>query len=209
MMDRSYRIDVDFDLAKIKAQFRRIFELALSFLKTRHNKIHTFIVYQYALVLLEEEPGAPEIVIPASILHDVGWSSVPEEKQIEAFGPDVGKAELQRRHEVEGAAIAQRLLNGLGYDPQLVSKIVAIVEGHDTTPGATSIEDAITKDADKLWRFSEHGFHIDGQRFNVEPLPWIRFLFGKIDEWFLTKTGREIATYEAQKREKKIREEQR
>lgn len=208
-MDRSYRIDVDFDLAKIQAQFRRIFELALSFLNTRHNKIHTFIVYQYALVLLEEELGAPEIVIPASILHDVGWSSVPEEKQLEAFGPDVGEVELQRKHEIEGAAIAQRLLKGLGYDPQGVSKIVAIVEGHDTIPGATSIEDAITKDADKLWRFSERGFDIDCQRFNVEPLPWIRFLFGKIDEWFLTKTGREIATCEAQKREKEIREEQR
>ena len=208
-MDRSYRIDVDFDLAKIKARFRRIFELALPFLNTRHNKIHTFIVYQYALVLLEEEPGAPGIVIPASILHDVGWSSVPEEKQLEAFGPDVGEAELQRKHEVEGAAIAQRLLKGLGYDPQVVSKIVAIIEGHDTIPGATSVEDAITKDADKFWRFSEHGFHIDVQRFNIDPLPWIKFLFGKIDEWFLTETGREIATYEAQKREKKIREEHR
>ena len=52
---RDYVIDTSFDLKKIAPEFRKIFELSLPFLKTRHNEVHTFIVYQYALLLLEKE----------------------------------------------------------------------------------------------------------------------------------------------------------
>ena len=201
---KDYIVDTDFDLKKIKPEFRKIFELSLPFLNTRHNEAHTFIVYQYALLLLEEEPGAPEVVIPACILHDVGWSAIPEEKQLEAFGPVITEHKLRRKHEVEGAAIASKILKDLAYDPGLVPRIVAIVNGHDTTRGANSLEDAITKDADKLFRFSSLGFRIDTDRFNVEPFHWIRALGEKVEEWFLTKTGKEMARHEADMREKEI-----
>jgi len=201
---RDYLIDPDFHLKKIKPKFRKMFELALPFLNTRHNEVHTFIVYQYALLLLEEEPGAPEVAIPAAILHDVGWSSVPEERQLDAFGPNMTDQKLRRKHEVEGAAIAREILVQSGYDPEFIPEIVAIVGGHDTTPGANSLEDAITKDADKLFRFSNAGFTIDRQRFNDEPLSSVQFLVERIDQWFLTKTGKEIARHEAHMREKEI-----
>ena len=203
-MAKDYQIDAVFHLRKIKPTVRKIFELAIPFLQTRQNEIHTYIVYQYALLLLEDEPGMPEIVVPAAILHDVGWSCIPEEEQHTAFGPVVRNKKLQRRHEVEGATIAMEILDSVRYDYQLIQKIVGIIDGHDTINEARSINDAITKDADKLCRFSGVGFHIDYQRFNKEPLPYIRFLFEKIDEWFLTRTGREIAMYEGRMREKEI-----
>ncbi|TET90842.1 MAG: HD domain-containing protein [Desulfobacteraceae bacterium] len=203
-MVQDYLIDADFHVKKIIPKFRKIFELAIPFLKTRQNEIHTFIVYQYALLLFEKEHGIPEVVIPAAILHDVGWSCIPEEEQLTAFGPEVKNKQLQRRHEVEGATIAQEIMNRVDYDHQLIQKITEIIDGHDTTNKARSINDAITKDADKLCRFSGAGFHIDYQRFNKEPLPYIRFLFEKIDEWFLTNTGKKIAMYQARKREKEI-----
>lgn len=203
-MAKDYQIDAVFHLRKIKPTFRKIFELAIPFLQTRQNEIHTYIVYQYALLLLEDEPGMPEIVVPAAILHDVGWSCIPEEEQHTAFGPVVTNKKLQRRHEVEGATIAQEIMNRTDYDHQLIQKITEIIDGHDTTNKARSINDAITKDADKLCRFSGAGFHIDYQRFNKEQVSHLKFLLEKIDEWFLTRTGREIAMYEGRMREKEI-----
>jgi len=203
-MAKDYQIDAVFHLRKIKPTFRKIFELAIPFLQTRQNEIHTYIVYQYALLLLEDEPGMPEIVVPAAILHDVGWSCIPEEEQHAAFGPVVINKKLQRTHEVEGATIAQEIMNRVDYDHQLIQKITEIIDGHDTTNKARSINDAITKDADKLCRFSGAGFHIDYQRFNKEQLVHLKFLLEKIDEWFLTRTGREIAMYEGRMREKEI-----
>jgi HD superfamily phosphodiesterase len=207
-MANNYLIDKNFRLEKIKPQFREIFKLVAPFLKTRHNDIHTYIVYQYALLLLEKEPGNPEVVIPACILHDAGWSCIPEDKQLTAFGPVIGDRELRKKHEGAGVAIAQRILNAAGYDPRLIQKISEIIEGHDTTEEARSVDDAITKDADKLFRISSIGFCIDLQRFNLESLPYIRYLHEKIDEWFLTPTGKEIAVYEALMREKEIMERQ-
>jgi HD superfamily phosphodiesterase len=203
-MVEDYQIDAVFHLRKIKPTFRKIFELAMPFLQTRQNEIHTYIAYQYALLLLEDEPGMPEIVIPAAILHDVGWSCIPEEEQHTAFGPVVKNKKLQRRHEVEGAAIAMGILNRVDYNPQFSQKIAGIIDGHDTTNKARSIDDAITKDADKLCRFSGIGFHIDYQRFNKEQVSHLKFLLEKIDEWFLTNTGREIAIYEGRMREKEV-----
>ena len=87
-MALKYSIDEIFGLEKIEVPYQRIFELAVPFLNTRHNLLHTFIVYQYALLLLEKEPGSREVVIPACILHDIGWSSIPKDKQITAYGPN-------------------------------------------------------------------------------------------------------------------------
>ena len=70
-------IDTEFHLEKIDPAVREIFKSALPFLETRENKIHTFIVYQYAQALLKQESGTAEVVLPACILHDVGWSAVP------------------------------------------------------------------------------------------------------------------------------------
>ncbi|MFC1534371.1 HD domain-containing protein [Thermodesulfobacteriota bacterium] len=200
----NYQIDKIFIPEKIKPQFRKIFDLVVPFLKTRQNDIHTYIVYQYALILIEKEPGDPEVVIPACILHDAGWSCIPEDKQLTAFGSMMKDGKLRRKHELEGVVIAERILNTVGYDPRLIQRISAIIDGHDSTEEARSIDDAITKDADKLFRISNIGFSIDSKRFNADPLPRIRYLNKKIHEWFLTPTGKEMALHEAHNREKEI-----
>jgi hypothetical protein len=56
-MSLTYSIDENFDLAKIEPRFQNIFELAIPFLQTRLNLPHTYIVYQYAQLLLKEEGG--------------------------------------------------------------------------------------------------------------------------------------------------------
>ena len=204
----TYSIDENFDLRKIEADYQRIFELAIPFLKTRLNLPHTYIVYQYATLLLEQEPGSREIIIPACILHDVGWSCIPEAQQLRAFGPNITDPEARRRHEVEGSLIARWILSQLGYNGTSVERIVAIIDGHDTTTHARSPEDAVTKDADKLFRLCAAGFRIDCERFQVYPHEYWPNLLKRSSNWFLTSTGRELAAYEARCREQEFQEKQ-
>ena len=205
-MSLTYSIDENFSLAKIETRFQKMFELALPFLQTRLNLPHTYIVYQYAQLLLKEESGSRRIVLPACILHDVGWSTIPEDKQLTAFGPRMEDEALRRKHEVEGMAIADRILRNLAYDEALIPEIIKIVDGHDTTTKARSPEDAITKDADKLFRISPFGFRADCARFQADPRDHCRFLLKITDQWFLTPTGRELAAHEASGRDRELRE---
>jgi HD superfamily phosphodiesterase len=205
-MERTYLIDEIFELQKIDSRYQRIFELAIPFLKTRLNLPHTYIVYQYAQLLLKEERGSREITVPACILHDVGWSAIPEDQQLRAFGPAIKDPDARRKHEVEGVSIARQILGQVGYNGSLVQKIVEIIDGHDTTTNARSLEDAITKDSDKLFRLSAYGFRIDCERFQVDPLNYWPLLLKRSSEWFLTTTGKELAAHEASDRDREIRE---
>ena len=203
-MALTYSIDEIFELQKIETPFRGIFESAIPFLNTRHNLVHTFIVYQYALLLLEREPGSREVALPACILHDVGWSTIPEDKQLTAFGPNGKDTVLRKKHEVEGAAIANQILRKLGYDKSLIPDILKIIDGHDTTREARSSEDAITKDSDKLFRLSALGYRIDAERFQENLQNRARYLREKMDVWFLTRTGKELARHELEMRAREI-----
>jgi HD superfamily phosphodiesterase len=207
-MPLTYSIDEIFDLGKIDAPYQPIFELAMPFLNTRHNLVHTFVVYQYALLLLETEPGSRDVVLPACILHDVGWSSIPEDKQLTAFGPNGKDMVLRRKHEVEGTVIANQILRKFGYDEALIPEILKIIDGHDTIREKRSSEDAITKDSDKLFRLSALGFRIDAERFQEDSANRVPYLLEKIDLWFLTQAGRELASHELQMRAREIQETQ-
>jgi len=207
-MSLTYSIDENFDLAKIEAQFQEMFKLAIPFLKPRLNLPHTYIVYQYAQLLLKKEGGSREIILPACILHDVGWSSIPEDRQLMAFGPKMKDEALRRKHEVEGAVIANQILRKLGYDEALIPEILKIIDGHDTIREKRSSEDAITKDSDKLFRLSALGFRIDAERFQEDSANRVPYLLEKIDLWFLTQTGRELAIHELQMRAREIQETQ-
>jgi HD superfamily phosphodiesterase len=202
-----YSIDEIFDLEKIEASYQRIFELAIPFLKTRLNLPHTFIVYQYARLLHESEGGSREIVIPASILHDVGWSTIPEDQQLRAFGPNAKDLEAKRKHEMEGVLIATQILRQLGYNGSSIQRITEIIDGHDTTSDARSLEDAITKDADKLFRLSAYGYRVDCERFRADPQEYWPYLLKRSNNWFLTPTGKELAAHEARERDREYREQ--
>jgi HD superfamily phosphodiesterase len=180
----------------IKPIYQKIFERAEPFLRTRKNLIHTKIALRYAVKLLKSEKGDEAVVIPAIILHDVGWSVVPENLHLTAFGPNRTNPELTKVHEVEGAKIARSILEGLGYPSEKVKEICRIVQGHDSRKKPISTSDRIVKDADKLTRYSRKGMTIDLNRFHIPRQEYLVFLEAIIDHWFLTATGKEIAKKE-------------
>ncbi len=137
---------------------QRIWQLALPHLNVRDNDVHTIYAYGIARALTQLHPQAdPEVVLPAVILHDTGWSCVPEDEILEAIAPDGGRPDLVLLHEKEGARIAAKVLAEVGYDPDKIEEILAIIDGHDSRKTAMSLNDALMKDADKLWRLTPHG----------------------------------------------------
>lgn len=180
----------------------KIFDLARPFLDTRANEEHTRISFDYAVCLLREEGGDPEVVLPAIILHDVGWKSIPEELHLTAFGPFQKDADLNKVHEQEGARIAGEILAGVGYPQHLIEEITAIIAEHDSRKEPLSPNDAIVKDADKLWRYSAHGVLTNATRFGMTVPQYLDRLRSKMDEWLLTAAGKRLALEELLLRER-------
>jgi len=180
--------------------YDHIYDRARPFLDIRDNDIHTRVAYSFALRLLREEPGDESVVLPAIILHDVGWKSLPGELHLKAFGPGSIDTTLNRVHEVEGAKLARQILEDLNYDKNLTEEIVSIIEAHDSRKHPLSINDAIVKDSDKLWRLSAEALEIDPRRFNIKPEVHTTWLGQQIDTWFLTNTARRIAIEENRQR---------
>jgi HD domain len=173
-----------------------IWQAAKPFLDVRSNDEHT--LYSYALLkkLLEIMPpstrGNADVVLPAILLHDTGWKMIPQDKILHAFGPKNKYPELTRQHELEGVAIAQNILRGLNYDPDLIKKITDIIDGHDTTKHARSVDDTLLKEADKLWRYTPHGIKTIQGWFQIPVSEVLEILENYVLPTFLTDFGRNM-----------------
>ena len=187
---------------QMKPDCQKIYQLAKPYLSTRHNDVHTEISIQFAYKLLAVEGGNEAIVLPAVILHDVGWKKVPEELHLKAFGPNANSPEFNRLHEVEGVKIARNILKRVNYAEEKISEIIEIIDGHDSRQEAMSRNDRIAKDADKLWRYSKEGFKIDIERFEESYAQGLNRLRRNLHRWFFTETGKKLANEELLEREK-------
>lgn len=173
---------------------RAIFSRALPYLDVRSNDEHTAYAYFIARALLKWHPQAREdIVLPAMLLHDVGWKTVPENQILFAIGPGAKFPELVRQHEVEGARIARELLGQAGLSELPADAIAAIIDGHDTRKFAISLEDSLVKDADKLWRFTPHGFARIQNWFGYSQAEAAAMLRSFVVPTLLTDTGHRMA----------------
>jgi HD superfamily phosphodiesterase len=178
----------------MKEIFEEIWQLALPYLDTRMNVLHTKIAMAFAFKLVEKEGGDEDIVIPAIILHDVGWKEIPESLHLQFFGPHRVSSNSYRKHEVASAKIARGILEKAKYDGESVEEIIEIIDGHDSRAEALSLNDSIVKDADKLWRYSGEGFHTDIKRFGETVSERLDDLRTHIDRWFFTPSARQFAT---------------
>jgi HD domain len=163
-------------------------------LDVRSNDEHTLISYRLAQALLRLHPDADDrVVLPAVLLHDVGWKMFPEEKLALAVGPNAKYPELQRAHEIEGARIARDILADLAIAGIDAERVIEIIDGHDTRKQALSLEDALMKDADKLWRFTGHGVATIGTWFGMAVPETYAMLEDFVLPTMLTESGRAAA----------------
>ncbi len=139
--------------------------------RTRANDIHLPIVTAYAARLCDAYPQADrELVLVATVLHDTGWAHVDESRIIsEGFQGDWRKAAIRYEHEAEGCQVARRVLPDLGYGGEFIDRVCEIIDGHDTRPVAFSLEDALVRDSDRLWRFDRAGIAMSTSWFGMDP----------------------------------------
>ena len=167
---------------------------ARAYWNTRFNDIHVPLAYLHARTLLLAHPAADaNIVIPAIFLHDIGWTCIPEDQHGRAFAPEAIDEAVLRRHELEGARIANEILLAVGYNPQQRETIVRIIDGHDSRRESLSLEDSIVKDADKVWRYTPVGIEFHWRQFH-RPLPeHVAWLGSQVERWFFTARGKRMA----------------
>ena len=147
--------------ALLRPKDEPLWQAAKPYLDVRNNDEHTLVAYAVARQLLSMIPDAnPDVVLPAVILHDVGWKRIPAHLLLEAIGKAPSRPDLVRQHEVEGVEIAREILTAQRPADVPTDQVLAIIDGHDTDKTARSVNDAVMKDADKLWRITPHGSRI-------------------------------------------------
>jgi len=147
---------------------------------------HTFDALEILLDFLERNRDLnPDILIPAMIFHDSGWSQVPKNILSSSYG-DVSAANKGKLlHQEKGAEIAREILEKHNYDPEKIAEISFIVSIHDKSIEYRKHKNAlVVAEIDKLvrympylfWKLIEEGT----QTFNER----IQFLDKGINSWF-------------------------
>lgn len=167
---------------------------ARPYLDVRNNDEHTLVAYAVAQMLLKELPEAKaSTVLPAILLHDVGWKRVPQELLLDAIGKTPKRPDLVRDHELHGVDIARVILQRHRPEGVDIEAVLAIIDGHDTTKHAKSLEDAVVKDADKGWRTTPHGMAIIRGWYGWSVAEYIDMVTEVSNPRLLTAPGRAMA----------------
>jgi len=166
--------------------------------RARRNDIHLPMSLAFAERLCDAHPDADRLLVRvATLLHDTGWARVDETRIIpEGFGPDWRSSGIRFEHERQGCLVASEVLPPLGYDQAFLDAVCAIIDGHDTRPVAYSIEDALMRDADRLWRFTHTGVAICSPWFSMTPAQYTDRLEAKVLPELLTEAGARMARAE-------------
>lgn len=140
--------------AEMSNQYWTIWEKALSYQDKRDDLGQGEIVTLFACKLMEHIGGGDkEVVIPAAILHDIGWDVDPEEFRA-ALGTD-NEAILRLGHEALGVKRAIEILRQVNWPVEYVKEIIDIIFDHDSRRRSSfRLNESIVRDSDILWRFT-------------------------------------------------------
>ena len=147
----------------MKEIFNRIWELALPYQDKREDAGHAAVTLKFAQDLVELEKGDEDVIIPAIILHDVGWGQLDRDRRMLMFTHDIKDVKEEERHKIleehqkESVKLAAEILRQVNYPDELTKEILEIISQHDTRKGFISKNEGLVRDADKLWRSSREG----------------------------------------------------
>lgn len=182
-------------------KYNKIWELATPYLKRGLMKdfvIHTQGVVKAMELILQGEGGDPRIMIPAAILHDVGFSRVEPELQTNT---DLEKKrEAQRQHLAFAKDIIEEILKKAGYSTEEIGKAVEIVQAHKFQDPEDS-EKRMLIDADNLSDTFKEQFESDVRAYNSTPAKVYEF---RTYNTYYTKTAQSVAGKEMADRKRDI-----
>ena len=122
----------------------RLLNKMIEYFNADPKRIQHFIkVYAFAKMIGEEE-GLDEktryILETAAIVHDIGIKPAEEK-----YGDCNGKLQ-----EKEGPAVVRKLLNDLGYEPEVIERVSYLVGHHHTYTNVEGMDYQILLEADYL-----------------------------------------------------------
>ena len=174
---------------------------AFPYLKKGERKnfvIHTKGVIQAMELLLLQEKGNKDILIPAAILHDIGWYSVPVYLQKSKEAKKQKKAlEL---HIKNAPPIIKKILKKAGYEEIKIKKIINIVTAHKFK-NPKKLDKQLLIDADTLSDIFKEQFYEDYKNYKTSPEDNLNF---RKNNNFYTKTAKGIFNKELKKRKEEI-----
>lgn len=167
---------------------------ARPYLDVRNNDEHTIVAYGLARALIAQTPGADDsVILPAVVLHDVGWKMIPQELLLLAIGRRPTRPDLVRDHEVHGVRIAREILERHRPEGVDIEAVLQIIDGHDTVKEAKNLNDAVMKDADKGWRTTPHGMRTIAGWYGVPVTEVLHMLRERSNPLMLTPAGKALA----------------
>ena len=189
----------------MKEIFNQIWDIALPYQDQRDDTGHAETSLKYAQELVEKENGNEDVVIPAIILHDIGWSQLIKGRRILVFARgarEEDKQEVQLEHQNESVKLASDVLRKVNYPEDLTREILEIISQHDTRKGFISKNEGLVRDADKLWRTSREGVAAANSRSVSHDIPDWKKLEENMNkpDYFFSETARKMAFKELELR---------
>jgi len=182
--------------------FEKIWQLAIPYLKKGIKKdfiVHTKGVIRSMRCLLEREEGDKSILIPAAILHDVGWSKVPLNMQ--KSDEELDRVEALRLHIKHASSIIKEILLKVGYDEIQIEKVINIVAAHKFQD-PKELSKQLLIDADTMSDAFKQQFYSDVRSYKTTPEELYEF---RKKNDFYTQTARKIFDEELEKRRKEFK----
>jgi HD superfamily phosphodiesterase len=185
----------------MKKRFEEIWKLAAPYLKKGKRKnfvLHTKGVIKAVGLLLKQKKGNEDVLIPAAILHDTGWSKIPLNLQ-----KTKDKSKTKRAmglHLIYSVPIINEILTKLRYDKKQIKEITDIVLAHKFK-NPKDLNKRLLIDADTLADAFKEQFYGDCKKYNQTPETLYKI---RKNNKFYTKTARIIFNKGLEKRRKEF-----
>jgi HD superfamily phosphodiesterase len=173
----------------MKKIHNKIWRLARPYLKKGVRKdfvLHTLGVIKAMELLLKKEGGNKDILIPAAILHDVGWSRVPYKLQKSNKKNEQFKA--LKLHIKYAPYIINKILTKINFNKKQINIITDICLAHKFKK-PKNFNEKLMIDADTLSDTFKKQFESDLKAYNSTPENLYKF---RKKNKFYTKTAKNI-----------------
>ena len=184
-------------------KYQKIWEKAEPLLLKAKKKdflLHSKMVERAMKEIIAGEGGNPDILIPAAILHDVGWSEVSTELQY--ANDEENKTKALVEHIKQALPLIRKILSELDYDEDKIDKIIDLIAAHKFTDPEEKDKQMLI-DADTLSDTYKESFYSDVKSYNSTPRKTLEF---RSKNTFYTKTAKEIFEKHFKDRLKEINE---
>jgi hypothetical protein len=180
------------------ARYDPVWRAAEPYMRARKNDVHLTLAFDWAVKMLAHYPEADaDVVLLATMLHDIGWYSIDMKDIIEKGfrDPDNMQTDVRFLHEKEGVRLATEVLRKTGWSEDVIKQVCDIIDGHDTRKEPRHLNDRIMRDCDKIWRYNVTGVAIGSDWFGNTPCNNLAAMVQRMD-WFETEVGRAMAEAE-------------